>query len=634
MTNNDLITTLSHVVAAAFVAEGLDPALGVVTRADRPDLADFQCNGALKAAKQAASGKVAAGFPSDVAPNKNIGKNPRDIASAICARLNAAGAEHSFSHGEKEGPGARREDEGVRPHRMIERAEIAGPGFINITLTADALSARAAAIALDERAGAVPVAQPRRVVIDFGGPNIAKPMHVGHLRSSIIGDSLQRLFRFMGDAVTSDIHMGDWGLPMGMLITELAREQPDLPYFDEAYTGPYPVESPVTLDDLERLYPQAAAHCKADETRAEAARLATAALQAGRPGYRALWQHFLSVTKAALHREFAALGVSFDEWLGESDVDPLIGPMVEDLKARGISIEDDGAWIIRISAPDEEPQLAPLILVKRDGGVLYATTDLATIIDRKHRFGAQLILYVVDARQGDHFRQVFRAAERAEIIPASALEHIGFGTMNGTDGKPFKTRAGGVMKLKDLIDQAVDKARDRLREAGMGEELPEAEFEDVAHKVAIAAIKFADLQNWRAANYTFDLDRFMTFEGKTGPYLLYQAVRAQAILRKAAEQGLTPGAIAVEASAERDLVLLLDGFHAALQAAYDKRAPHLIAEHCYGLAQAFSKFYAACPILAAGHEAARPSRLALCGLMLHQLNLGLQLLGLQAPERM
>ncbi len=584
----DLGTALTALVSAAFVAEGLDGALGSVTRADRPDLADFQCNGALKGAKA-------------------LGKNPRDVATAVAARL--AGG-------------------------IVQAVEVAGPGFINIKLTPEALSARADAIASDDTAGASRATQPLAIVLDYGGPNIAKPMHVGHLRSTIIGESLKRLLRLRGHTVTADIHMGDWGLPMGMLITELQREQPDLPYFDADFAGAYPSESPVTLDDLERLYPQAAAACKADETRADAARLATAELQSGRAGYLALWSHFVSATRVALSREFGALGVSFDVWLGESDADPLIAPMVADMKARGIAVEDEGAWIIRVSAEGEEPQLAPLILVKRDGGVLYATTDLATIIDRKNRFAPDRILYVVDARQADHFRQVFRASDIAGLLPQAALEHIGFGTMNGTDGKPFKTRAGGVMKLKDLIDQATEKARERLREAGLGETLPGDEFEDVAHKVAISAIKFADLQNWRAANYIFDLDRFMTFEGKTGPYLLYQAVRAKAILRKAAEQGFTPGAIAVSEAAERDLVLVLDGFAHVLERAEKDRAPHIIADHVYTLAQTFSKFYAACPILAAGHEVTRPSRLALTAVMLKQLELGLDLLGMHAPERM
>ncbi len=585
---NGLIDTLEGKVKAAFKAEGLDEDLGTVRRADRPDLADYQCNGALAAAKAAKT-------------------NPRALAERLVSHLPV--------------------DE------VIAGVEIAGPGFINLKLTAAALATRAQEIAQDHRAGAETV-EPRKVIIDFGGPNIAKPMHVGHLRSSIIGDSLQRLFRFLGDEVTSDIHMGDWGLPMGMLITELRREQPDLPYFNPQYDGDYPSHSPVTLEDLERMYPAAAAACKADEERATEARQLTADLQSGHPGYRALWQHFLAVTRQALDREFSDLGVSFSIWMGESDVDPLIGPMIQDLKDFGIVIEDQGAQVIPVAEPGEEPGLPPLILQKRDGGVLYGTTDLATIIDRARRFRPDLILYVVDQRQADHFKQVFRAAEKANIMAQSALEHIGFGTMNGTDGKPFKTRAGGVMKLHDLISQAKDKARERLHEGGLGAELSQDEFEDVAHKVAIAAIKFADLQNWRASNYIFDLDRFMTFEGKTGPYLLYQAVRAKALLRKANTtlEDAAKAAIAITEPAERDLVMLLDGFSDVLHGAYDKRAPHVLAEHVYGLAQAFSKFYAACPILQDPEKT--PSRLALVAATLRQLTVGLDLLGLDIPDRM
>lgn len=576
-------------VKAAFAAEGLDEALGGVRRADRPDLADYQCNGALAAAKQAKT-------------------NPRALAEKLVTHLPA--------------------------DDVIASVDIAGPGFLNFKLTASALAARASAMATHPQVGAMGREHPRKVVIDFGGPNIAKPMHVGHLRSSIIGDSLQRLFQFMGDTVTSDIHMGDWGLPMGMLITELKHDRPELPYFDDKLHANYPATSPVDLDDLERMYPVAAAACKEDESRAEQARLATKALQDGHPGYRALWQHFLDVTHQALKREFGDLGVNFTVWYGESDVDPLIAPMVQDFKDFGIVVEDDGAQVIPVAEQDEEPPLPPLILVKRDGGVLYGTTDLATIIDRQRKFDPNLILYVVDQRQAGHFKQVFRAADKAKVMPQDALEHIGFGTMNGTDGKPFKTRAGGVMKLHDLITQAKDKARERLREGGLGAELSDDEFKDVAHKVAIAAIKFADLQNWRASNYIFDLDRFMTFEGKTGPYLLYQAVRAKAVLRKA---GVTVDAavtadITITELAERDLVMLLDGFSNALHGAYDKRAPHIVAEHVYALAQTFSKFYAACPILTDADK--KPSRLALTAAMLRQLEAGLQILGLEAPERM
>jgi arginyl-tRNA synthetase len=335
-----------------------------------------------------------------------------------------------------------------------------------------------------------------------------------------------------------------------------------------------------------------------------------------------------------LEREFYALDVHFDLWLGESDADPLIPEMVEDLRAKGLLVEDQGAQIVRVAEPGDRRELPPLLVVSSEGSAMYGTTDLATILDRRRELDPELMLYVVDQRQADHFEQVFRAAVKAGYAPAGSLEHIGFGTMNGPDGKPFKTREGGVLKLHDLIAMTTEKARDRLHEAGLGAELPAGEFEDIAAKVAVAALKFADLSNFRGTSYVFDLDRFTSFEGKTGPYLLYQAGRIKSLLRKAEEQGATAGEIAVEAGAERDLALALDGFAQAVSDAYDKKAPHVLAEHAFRLAQAFSKFYAACPVLAADTHAQRGSRLALSAAVLKQLELALEILGIAVPERM
>jgi arginyl-tRNA synthetase len=589
----DLRTELGEAVAAAFAAEGVDAALARVTVSDRPDLADFQSNGALAAAKA-------------------LKLNPRDLATRVAARLEG--------------------------DPRLSAVEIAGPGFVNLKVAQATLANRAQAVADDAAmAGASPVATARRVIIDFAGPNVAKPMHVGHLRSSIIGESLKRLFRFRGDTVWGDAHFGDWGFQMGLLIVAVGDEADQHPGADAFLAegdGPFPHESPVTLEDLERLYPQAAAKAKEDTAFRDRARKATAELQAGRPGYRALWRHFVAVSRTALEREFAALGVTFDLWNGESDADPLIPAMVEEIKAKGLAEFDQGAWIIRVVEEGDKRELPPLLLVSSEGSAMYGTTDLATILQRRREQDFDLVLYCVDARQADHFEQVFRAAYRCGYATPGQLEHAANGTMNGADGKPFKTRAGGVLKLHDLITQARDKARERLREAELGTDLPEAEFEDIAAKVAVAALKFADLSNNRTTSYVFDLDRFMSFEGKTGPYLLYQAVRIKSLLRKAEAQGVLSGPILIAEPAERELALTLDAFDAAVSDAYERRAPHAVAEHAYRLAQSFSKFYAACPVLAADDPATVASRLALSKAALDQLETALRLLGIETPERM
>jgi arginyl-tRNA synthetase len=581
---------LSAVLGDAFASLELPRELGRVSPSkQKPEVFPFQCNGAMPAAKQAKT-------------------NPRELAAKLIEAL----------HGIPQ----------------IGAAEIAGPGFINLRPAEHLYGERAAEIAGDDRAGAPLAAAPRTVMIDFGGPNVAKPMHVGHLRSSVLGDSLQRLFRFRGDTVVSDIHLGDWGLQMGHLITELHEEQPDLVYFDAAITDGYPSESPVTIEDLARLYPQASVKAKADPERLEISRSATAELQAGRPGYRALLRHFIDVSVAALKRDFGALGVHFDLWKGESDVDPLIPGLVEDFKARGVAEESEGALIVRVARDGDKKELAPLILVSKTGAALYGTTDLATILDRKQSVGPDLTLYVVDLAQGDHFEQVFRAAEKAGLAEEGALEHVKFGTVNGTDGKRLRTRDGGTFRLADLIASAIERADERLKEAGLAADVSAEEHDRVARMVGLAAIKFADLQNYRTTNYVFDLDRFTSFEGKTGPYLLYAAVRVKSLMRRAAEAGVTPGAILVDAQEERDLVLCLDAFGAALDNAADNRAPNALCDHAFTLAQAFSKFYSACPVLVAEDDAVKASRLALAEATLKQLELCLGLLGLEAPERM
>jgi arginyl-tRNA synthetase len=591
---SDLKRGLSEAVEAAFAAGGLPAELGRVTASDRPDLADFQSNGALAAAKR-------------------VGKNPRELAQAVAERLSS--------------------------DPRLAAVEVAGPGFINFKLADAALAGRADEIAADPRAGAETVAARRKVLVDYGGPNVAKPMHVGHLRASIIGESLKRIYRFRGDEVLGDAHFGDWGYQMGLLIGAVMDESPpvrDLVEQMNAWGKPFDdlsVFDAVTLADLDRLYPEAAAKGKSDTDYRDRARKITAGLQDRQAGYYALWQRFRTVTQVALERDFHALGVDFDLWKGESDVEDLIDPMVAELDAKGLLVDDQGARIIRVTQQGDKRELPPLLVVSSEGSAMYGTTDLATILDRKQSFGPDLVIYCVDQRQADHFEIVFRAAYQAGYAASGQLEHIGFGTMNGTDGKPFKTREGGVLKLNDMIEMTREKARERLHEAGLGEDLSETEFEDIAGKVAVAALKFADLQNFRGTSYVFDLDRFTSFEGKTGPYLLYQAVRVKSLLRRAADEGATAGPVLVSEPAERDLILTLDAFDSALTEAYDRYAPNALAEHAYRLSQAFSKFYAACPILQA-EPAVRASRLRLATAALTQLELALDLLGIAVPERM
>jgi arginyl-tRNA synthetase len=582
---NDLAQQLSNVLATAFSEAQLDPKHAAVTRADRPDLADFQCNGAMAAAK-------------------GSGRTPRDIATAIAANWSAT--------------------------QLADAPAVAGPGFLNFRVSEAALSARAQQIADDGRCGASKVPKARRVLIDYGGPNVAKPMHVGHLRASIIGESLKRLFRFRGDQVWGDAHFGDWGFQMGLLIVALEDEIGGLSDEQTLDTR----LSALTLEDLERMYPAAAQRAKEDEAFRSRARKATLALQEGQPQHRRIWRAMHDLSMTALKREFSALGVDFDLWNGESDADPFIPAMIEELRAKQLLELDQNAQIVRVARPQDTRPVPPLLVISSEGSAMYGTTDLATIVQREREIDPDLYLYVVDQRQADHFTQVFRAAELAGWVSAGTLEHIGFGTMNGTDGKPFKTRAGGVLKLNDLISMTREKAKARLQEARIGDDLSPRELEDVTHKVAIAALKIADLVNFRGTSYVFDLDRFTSFEGKTGPYLLYATVRIRSILRKAQEQDLEAGPIRIVHADERALALALDGFDAALAAGYDRRAPHFLAEHAFRLAQAFSGFYSNCPVMQEPSAEVRSSRLALAAATLRQLTQVLELLGVAAPEKM
>jgi arginyl-tRNA synthetase len=584
-------TQLTAIVSQVVTDLGYDAQYGEVVLSNRPDLSQFQCNGALAAAKR-------------------YGRNPRELAQAIAEQLQA--------------------------DPRFQEVTIAGPGFINLTLTDAFLVEQIRALMVDPRFGCPTVAQPERVVVDYGGANVAKPMHIGHLRAAIIGESLKRLVRFVGHHAIGDVHLGDWGLQMGQVIAELTDRHPDWPYFDAKFSGPYPTRSPVTIQDLDEIYPVASQRAKSNPDFMEAARQATLELQEGRPGYRALWQHMVTVSIAELQRDYDDLNVHFDLWMGESDVHELIEPLVTRLRAAGCAYESEGALVVDVTQPDDKRELPPLLLVKSDGAMLYGTTDLATIDQRVDELNAERILYVVDQRQSLHFDQLFRAAHKCGVAPASVqLEHLGFGTMNGADGKPFKTRAGGVMKLRYLIDMVTEKARERLAEVQAAQGYPDAEKEEIARMVGVATLKFADLSNQRTQNYVFDLERFSAFEGRTGPYLLYTAARTKSILRKAEAEALAIGPLLPPVDeVERALLLKLTEFPDLVESALAQRMPHHLCEYVYTLATAFNRFYHEHYILVEENAAQRSSWLALAQATVDLIVLVLDLLAIEVPERM
>jgi arginyl-tRNA synthetase len=584
-----LLSYLSGIAGQAFADIGLPAGLGETVPSQRPELAQFQVNGAM-------------------AGGKAVGRSPREIAQEVADKLSG--------------------------HPDLGQVEVAGPGFINITLTDEAIGRIAAEDAGDPYLGFAVTQEPEIVVVDYGGPNVAKAMHVGHLRATIIGDSLARLFSFAGHKVIRDPHFGDWGFQMGLLIAALAEMQPDLPYFDPE-ADEYPAEAPVTLDDLQRIYPEAAARARNDDDFADAARRATVRLQQGDPGYLALWSHMKGVSEQSQRRDFAALGVTFDLWYGESDVHDRLAPLVAGLRESGVAEESHGALVIRVAEETDNREIPPLIIESRSGGFLYSTTDLATVQMRVEELHADLVLYVVDRRQADHFVQIFRAARRAGIAGDTRLEHIWFGTMNGPDGKPFKTREGGVVQLADVIDMLTTAARRRLDEAHLAEEYPEEERADIAEMVGVAALKFGDLINNRTSDYVFDLDRFSSFEGKTGPYLQYAAVRIKSILRRASSAGLVPGSLlAPTVDTERDLMLELLRLPEVVGRAIELRAPNHVAEYAFDLAGTFNRFYDTCHILSETDESRRDSWLALSTWALTALERLLDLLGIEVPDRM
>ncbi len=582
---------LAELFGSAFAQIGLDPGLGDVVPSQRPDLGQFQCNGAMGAARQAK-------------------RAPRDIAADVVAI--------------------------VETDPRIAQLEIAGPGFVNIVVTDEFLAASMADLADDDRLGVAAEAGDAHWILDYGGPNVAKELHVGHLRTAIIGESIKRTMRYAGARVTGDVHLGDWGVQMGQLLMEVRNEQPELVYFDEDNHGPYPDESPVTIDDLQRLYPLSSSRMRSEPAFAAAARQATVDLQAGRPGYRALWQHFRDVSVEAIGRVYDDLDVSFDVWLGESSVHDRIGPMVERLESAGVAVPSDGAIVVHVSDDDEEHQLPPLMLVKSDGGYAYATTDLATIEERVEDLEGTGAIYVVDARQSLHFEQVFRAARKGGIAPESfALEHAKIGTVNGLDGTPLRTRDGDLPLLRDLLADIESIAIASMKAKGLAADYPDGERAEIAWLVGMAAVKFGDLSNHRTSSYIFDLERFSSFEGKTGPYLLYVAVRIASLLKKAAELDVSPGRILPPGhDSERALLLKISEFADAVERAISLRAPNHVAEYCYELSGAFNRFYEQCHILSEEDEAQRASWLAVAALTRRVVVTSLDLLGIKVPERM
>ena len=582
-----LIDKLTAAVSEAFAQAGYDPACGKVTVSNRPDLCEFQCNGAMPAAKAAH-------------------KAPIVIAGEVAALL--------------------------QDSAVFASAEAVNPGFLNLRLREDYLAAHVEEMRRSERPGVADNAEQRTVVLDYGGPNVAKPLHIGHLRSAIIGESIKRIYRYFGNTVIGDIHLGDWGLQMGLIIAELRERQPELPYFDDDFTGEYPKEAPFTISELEEIYPTASAKSKTDEAFAKKAHEATYFLQNHKRGYYALWQHIMAVSVADLKRNYENLNVSFDVWKGESDAEAYIPPMLEKLEARGILQESEGARVIPVAREDDKKEIPPCILVKSDGATLYATTDLATIVQRMEDYRPDKILYLTDKRQSLHFEQVFRAAKKSGIVPdGTQLQHIGFGTMNGKDGKPFKTRSGGVMRLETLIADITDYVEKKILE---NQTLSPEEAAQTAKIIAVAALKYGDLSNLATKDYIFDLERFSAFEGNTGPYLLYTIVRIKSILSR--YDGEPAGlSIAPADSAEAKVLQLeLAQMPDQLAMAYRDSAPNTVCAYAYELAGAVNKFYHETRILTEPDAARKQGYVALIAFAKRVLEECIDLLGFSAPERM
>ena len=585
-----ILDLISQEVMGAFEACGYDPSYGRTGISNRPDLCEYQCNGAMAA-------------------RKKYGKAPAVIAAEVVEKLKANPA--------------------------FELAEAVGPGFINLKVKGEFLQKYLLEMQADPDLSVEKTKSTKTIMLDYGGPNVAKPLHVGHLRSAIIGESIKRIGRFMGHKMIGDVHLGDWGLQMGLIVTELRHRQPDLPYFDDNWKGEYPKEPPFTISELEEIYPSASARSKEDEAYRQEALEATKLLQNGKPGYRALWEHILNVSVADLKKNYKKLNVEFDLWKKESDAQPYIPDMVERMKAEGYAYEDQGALVVDVKEESDTKEVPPCILLKSDGASLYTTTDLATIVERMKLFHPQEIIYIVDKRQEMHFTQVFRCARKTELVGEDTqLKFLGFGTMNGKDGKPFKTRDGGVMRLETLIGEITDEMYRKILE---NHEADPGEARKTAEIVGLAAIKYGDLSNQASKDYVFDVERFTSFEGNTGPYILYTIVRIKSILSKYREAGRTVetgGILPPAGDVEKDLVLSLCGFNSAIAQAYAETAPHKICSYIYELSNAFNRFYHETKILSEEDERQQESWIQILELTRRVLETSIDLLGFSAPERM
>lgn len=585
---NELIEDL---VKAAFVECGFDEKYAQVSVSNRPDLCEFQCNGAMAAAKE-------------------YGKAPFMIADEVVEKL----------QGRSE----------------FENIECVKPGFINIIVSAEFIAHYIKCMMSSDRFGYEGEEKIKTVMLDFGGANVAKPLHVGHLRSAVIGESIKRIKKYAGNMVVSDVHLGDWGLQMGLIIEQLHDDQPDLPYFDEDFKGEYPSDAPFTLPKLEQIYPKASGRSKEDEEFLKRAQLATLKLQQGYAPYREIWKHIMALSLADLKRNYNALGVSFDMWKGESDAQPLIPRMIEDLKSRGIAHESQGALVVDVVESNDTKEVPPCIIQKSDGAALYATSDLATIIDRKDKVHPDEYIYIADKRQELHFIQVFRTAKKAGFITDEKTVFLGFGTMNGKDGKPFKTRAGGVMRLETLIDDVNKAVYDRI---GSNNDFTEGSADEVSGMVAISAIKYGDLSNQASRDYVFDIDRFTSFEGNTGPYILYTVVRIKSILDKqtGSDHELKYGKDTITeaySDKEKKLYLKLSEFSQVMKNACEELAPNRICQFMYEVSDIFNGFYHDTKILSEEDEVKKKSWLALIELTKDILLTCLDLLAIKCPERM
>ena len=579
-----ILDIITEKMQQAFVDAGYDASFGRVTVSNRPDLCEYQCNGALAAAKQY---KCA----------------PIQIANAVVTKLDA------------------------NDYSMVEAVM---PGFINLKLSDSFLQKYLEQMRTAEAFGVEKIGEGKTIVVDYGGANVAKPLHIGHLRPAIIGEALKRLHKFMGYNTIGDVHLGDWGLQIGLIIAELQERQPELPYFDPDFTGEYPTESPFTISELEEIYPTASGK-KSDPEFSHKAHQATLELQQGRRGYRAIWRHIMNVSVADLRKNYNNLDVYFEKWLGESDADPYIPAMVEDLKARGIAVLSEGAWVIPVTEEGDKKEVPPMILIKSDGSAIYATTDLATIVQRMQDWSPDKMLYVTDKRQNLHFEQVFRAAKKSGIVKAETeLEHVGHGTMNGADGKPFKTRDGGVLRLEQLIRDMTDFVRSKVVENKI---VSEDEVEETTRKIAMAALKYGDLSNQPTKDYNFDLERFAAFEGNTGPYILYTIVRIKSILGKYGPWEQLP----IQAPANiyaKDLMLAITKLGPTMEAALKTSSPNQICAYIYELAGCVNKFYHETRILGEENEQLKAGYIALIGLAKNILETCIHILGFSAPEKM